>query len=131
REPFALLIVVPADAPADAWKPMLADASPDLPVFLSTAAARAAYAPGRGPLHFLIDEDGRIVATAGGLGDYLDHLAEKAEDLLDAIAPTEPRFAANRRQVPLTSPRAGESSGALLTSLSGDTMVRRGKLQGY
>lgn len=100
RRPFALIVATLDDAEAARLRTALAGSAPDLPIYVATPATRRAYGVNTPPLHFLIDEDGRVVAAVRGDGGNLEGMARQATDLLDAIEPPGGRFASRAGQPP-------------------------------
>lgn len=93
RKPFMLVVVALDAGDAARLEKSLGDSAPELPIYVATAATRRDFGVAEPPLHFLIDEDGRVVATARGDGENLEGMATAAEGLLDAIDQPRDRFA--------------------------------------
>ncbi|MFO0959865.1 MAG: hypothetical protein U0800_20930 [Isosphaeraceae bacterium] len=124
RDPFAMVVAVVDGGRKVEWRKAFRDKSADLPVLLANEPSRRAFGVRTAPMHFLIDDHGLVVATAGGLDrpTPLESLAEQAEHLLDEIAPVDRRLAAR------SSPPASRRSGlAGITSLipAPQSIVRR------
>lgn len=95
RPPFAMILAVIDPDRRPEWRSVLSEQADDLPVLIAREPCRRAFGVQSPPMHFLIDDQGRIAATAGGLDrpTPLESLAEQAENLLDAIAPIDRRLA--------------------------------------
>jgi hypothetical protein len=96
RERFAMAAVAVESGSSDRLRAALTASHATLPAYLaSPATSRAFGAEGTDlPLHFLIDETGRVAAVSRGGGPSLDRLADKAETWLDELQPfAKTRFA--------------------------------------